>query len=106
LSSSGAVAPDAAQKLTVVGRSWGGGIACRLAALYPDLIDRLVLIAPALAPSRMAALGLQKSLANRPIQLFVSDKCSRICTDLHHIALHSLLRPFIHLFVYLVLIVG
>lgn len=38
--------------LTVVGNSLGGALAVRLAALHPDLVDRLVLISPALPDLR------------------------------------------------------
>lgn len=40
----------------VVGQSWGGGLAQRLAAAHPDRVDRLVLVAT-VDPSRMLWLG-------------------------------------------------
>lgn len=38
------------QKVTVLGRSYGAPIAARLAMDYPELVDALVLVAPACAP--------------------------------------------------------
>jgi len=40
----------------VVGQSWGGGLAQRLAAAHPERVDRLVLVAT-VDPSRMLWLG-------------------------------------------------
>lgn len=40
----------------VVGQSWGGGLAHRLAAAHPDRVDRLVLVAT-VDPSRTLWLG-------------------------------------------------
>jgi 2-hydroxymuconate-semialdehyde hydrolase len=44
------------QRADVVGQSWGGGLALRLAAAHPERVDRLVLVAT-VDPSRTLWLG-------------------------------------------------
>jgi pimeloyl-ACP methyl ester carboxylesterase len=50
------------QPVVVVGASYGTSVACRLAMDYPQLVDGLVLIAPALAPGEEKTYAISYAL--------------------------------------------
>ena len=52
----------AGQPVVVVGASYGTSVACRLAMDYPELVDGLVLIAPALAPGEEKTYAISYAL--------------------------------------------
>jgi pimeloyl-ACP methyl ester carboxylesterase len=52
----------AGQPVVVVGASYGTSVACRLAMDYPQLVDGLVLIAPALAPGEEKTYAISYAL--------------------------------------------
>jgi pimeloyl-ACP methyl ester carboxylesterase len=53
-----------AKSATLIGKSWGGGLAIAAALAYPERIDRLILTAPAFRePGKLAALNQPVLLA-------------------------------------------
>ena len=55
----------------VVGASYGTSIACRLAMDYPELVDGLVLIAPALAPGEEKVFWFTNTIENPLLNWFI-----------------------------------
>lgn len=90
------------QKVSVVGNSFGGALALRLAAKAPERVDRLVLMGSvgvpfAITPGLEAVWGFKPSLEEmrRLMRLFTFNESS-VNDDLAQLRLRAATRPGVH----------
>jgi pimeloyl-ACP methyl ester carboxylesterase len=89
-------------KISIVGNSFGGALALRLAAKVPERVDRLVLMGSvgvrfAITPGLEAVWGFTPSLAEMRalMRVFTFDE-SRVSDDLAPLRLQAATRPGVH----------
>lgn len=59
-----------APRLTVMGSSYGGTVAARLAMIYPDIVDHLVLVSASVAPGEEKIYGVSWFIDRAPFRWF------------------------------------